>query len=117
MTTSLHPLHTQVEPFGRTVGRPGAVVVQDLPAPAFERLAERSDLFDLVSQAADDGLVEKDPSFSHVVGEVDVAHRLLGQPRAQGLVMGIAHPQSHNMRSWPRSSSRSAPESNRLRIR
>src|SRR5271155_1810312 len=46
-------------PFGRTVGGPGAVVVQDLLGPAFEGVAQGADLCHLVALAADDGLLEE----------------------------------------------------------
>ena len=46
---ALDLLHAQVEALGRTVGGPGAVVVQDLLLPALERVAEGTDLSDVVA--------------------------------------------------------------------
>ncbi len=73
------------------------MVVQDLAAPALECLSERADLFDLVALAPDDGLVEEHAGNLGVLGQVDVAHRLLGQPGAEQLVVGIAvaQPEQH----------------------
>ena len=45
---TLDLLDAQVQTLGRAVGGAGAMVVQDLGAPALERVAERADLFDLV---------------------------------------------------------------------
>ena len=66
------------------------MVVQDLGAPALERVAERADLIDLVALASDDGLVEEHSGNFRILGQVDVAHRLLGQPGPEQLVVGIA---------------------------
>ncbi len=48
---------------------------------------------DLVGGAAGDGLVDEQLGVSAVVGEVDVADRLLAQPGAEQLVMGVTDPQ------------------------
>ena len=62
-----------------------------------ERVAERTDLFDLVALAAGDGLVEKRARPRRPLGEVDVTHRLFGQPGPEQLVVGIAatQPEQH----------------------
>jgi len=80
---TLDLLHAEVEALGRAVGGAGAMVVQDLGAPALERVAERADLIDLVALASDDGLVEEHSGNLRILGQVDVAHRLLGQPRSE----------------------------------
>ena len=91
---TLDLLHAQVEAFGRTVRGAGPVVVQDLGAPTLKGGAERTDLFDLVALAPDNGLVEKHSGNLRILGQVDVAHRLLGQPGTEELVVGIAVAQS-----------------------
>jgi hypothetical protein len=90
---TLDLLDAQVETLGRAVGRPGAVVVQDLGPPALECLSERADLFDLVALASDDGLVEEHSGFLEVIGQVDVADGLLSASHAEHLVVGIAEAQ------------------------
>ena len=55
--------------------------------------------------------------FARVVGQVDVTHRLLGQPAPRSSSWGSPRRSPSSMRSWPRSSSRSEPESKSLRIR
>jgi hypothetical protein len=69
-------------------------MVQDLPPPALQGVAEGDDLLDVVGPAADDGLVEKDGGLLRVVGEIDVTDRLLGQPGTEQLVVRVTEAQS-----------------------
>ena len=87
--SSLDLLYAQVEALGRSVRRSGAVVVQDLGAPALETVAERADLRHLVAVPSDDGLVEEHSGNLWILGQVDVAHRPLGQPGTEEFVVGI----------------------------
>jgi hypothetical protein len=52
---ALDLLHAQVHSVGRTVRRIGAMMVP-IVLPTLERVAEQTNLFDLVALAADDGL-------------------------------------------------------------
>jgi hypothetical protein len=67
------------------------VVGEDLGAPAGERAPERADLRNLVGPTALDGLVEQERGVDRLLGEVDIAHRLLGDPGAEHLLVGVAH--------------------------
>jgi hypothetical protein len=49
-------LGAEVHALGRSVGRTGAVVVQDLAVPARQRVGERSDLGHLVTGTRGDGV-------------------------------------------------------------
>lgn len=90
---AFHFLDEQVESFGGSVRSAGVVVGEDLGLPPAEGTAERSDLFDLVAEAADDGLVDEYGSVGAVVGEVDVTDRfLIGQPGAEHLIGRVADP-------------------------
>jgi hypothetical protein len=70
------------------------VVGEDLAAPRRQGVAERADLIYLVGGAADDGLVEQCRGVGRRVGEVHVAHRLLGQPGTEQFIVGVADAQS-----------------------
>ena len=65
-----------------------------LGPPRRQRVSQRADLVHLVAAAAGDRLVDQDGGFVRVVGQVDVAHRLLSQPGAQHLVVGVADAQT-----------------------
>lgn len=54
--------------------------MEDLAAPGGEGSTKGADLFDVVGGAAGDGLVEQQGGLVNVVGEVQIAYRLLGQP-------------------------------------
>ena len=88
-TGPLDLLHAEVEPLGRAVRGTRSVVVQDLLAPALERVAKGADLIDRVGATSGDGLVEENGGVDDVVGEVDVTDGLLGQPRPEQLVVGV----------------------------
>jgi hypothetical protein len=90
------------------VGDAGGVVVEDLGPPAGEGAPESADLRHRVGGAAGDRLVEQERRVLGVLAQVDLAYRLLGQPGAEHLVLGIAGP------APPR---RSAPLSMSFRIR
>ncbi len=59
--------------------------------------SEGADLLHLVGSAAGDGLVDQGGGIGGVVGQVDVSNRLLCQPCAEQLVMGVpdAKPKQH----------------------
>ncbi len=73
------------------------MVVQDLALPALESVVEGADLLDLVALAADDRLAQERAGLAGPLGQVDVAHRLLGQPGPEELVVGVAptQPEQH----------------------
>jgi hypothetical protein len=62
--------------------------------PSPQRLAERDDLLDVVEEAPGDRLVQQHRRIAHVLAEVDVADRLLGQPRPDHLVVGVTGAQA-----------------------
>lgn len=70
------------------------MVVQDLLAPALERVAEGPDLIDRVGATSGDGLVEENGGVDDVVGEVHVTDGLLGQPRPEQFVVGVTDAES-----------------------
>lgn len=86
---ALDVLDEQVESFGRTVRRAGAVVGEDLAAPPGEGLAERADLGDLVGETPGDRLVQQQRCGVGIVGEVHVPDGLFRQPRAEDFVVGV----------------------------
>ena len=94
VTAALHLLHAQVQPFGRSVGRAGVVVGEDLGPPRSQGLAQRADLGHVVGQAADDGLVQQQRGVGRGVGQVHVAHRFFGQPGAEELVVRVTDAQA-----------------------
>ena len=94
VAAALDLLDAQVQAFRWSVAGAGGVVGQDLVAPGPQRVAETDDLGHVVGEAAGDRLVEQGAGVSRCAGEVDVAHRLLGQPGAQQLVVGIADAQA-----------------------
>ena len=73
------------------------MVVQDLALPALKGVAQGADLLDLVALAPDDRLAQESAGLADTLGQVDIAHRLLGQPGAEELVVGItaAQPEQH----------------------
>ena len=94
MTAAFDLLDAQVQAFGRPVRCAGGVAGEDLGAPRGEGAAQGADLFDLVLGAAGDDLVEEHGGGVGIAGEVDVAHRLFGQPRPEDLVVGVTHAQA-----------------------
>lgn len=94
MPGSFGLLDGQVEGFGGAVGGAGAVMVEDLGAPAPEGVSEAADLGDVVVGAADDRLVEEGGGVVGVVGEVDVSDGFLGQSGAADLVVGVTDSQA-----------------------
>jgi len=50
------------------------VVVQDLGSPPFEGAAQGLDLWDVVSEAAFDGLVQQHSGVGDIVGEIHVSN-------------------------------------------
>ncbi len=94
---TLDLLHAHIEAFCRAVAGTGPVVVQDLGAPTLEGGAERTDLFDLLALAPDDGLVEEHTGNLRILGQADIAHRLLSEPGTEEFVVGVsvAQPQQH----------------------
>ena len=94
MATAFDLLHAEVLALGGPVAGPGAVVVQDLRPPTVERPTQRSDLGYRIFAAAGDRLVEKRRRVLHVIGQVEVSNRLLGQPGTNHLVIGIAETQA-----------------------
>jgi hypothetical protein len=73
------------------------MVSEDLGAPALQGVAERDDLVDLVSEATCDHSVQQHCGLVRIIGEIDVAQVLLGEPRSEDLVVGIAEtkPKGH----------------------
>jgi hypothetical protein len=92
---TLDLLRAQVDALGRAVGTTGPMVVQDLGAPTLECLSERADLFDLVALASDDGLVEQNPGLLGILGQVDIAHRLLTVNRPRLTLVGQPEMEHH----------------------
>ena len=68
------------------------MVGEDLGPPRPEGVAEQRT--SASSLAADDHLVEQRRRVGRSVGELDVAHGLLGQPGAEQLVVGVADTQA-----------------------
>ncbi len=68
---------------------------QDLSSPRREGATQRADLLDVVFGAAGDRLVDEEGGLAGIVGEVDVARRLLGQTGAEHLVVRV--PNAHDM--------------------
>ena len=115
--STLDSLHAQVHAFGGAVGGAGAVVVEDLVAPALEGVAEGADLWHLVA------LARRWPcAAASWRGPRARSGRCRGwtpwPARRRGARRGdrrAARPS--NMRSWPRSSRHSAPFKGSLLIR
>jgi hypothetical protein len=80
---ALDLLDQQVEALGWAVAGAGVVMGEDLGPPRLEGRAERVDLLDVVGRAPGYGLVDERGRDGGIVGEVDVASRFLGQPRAE----------------------------------
>jgi hypothetical protein len=91
---ALDLLHAVVEAFGRSIGGARAVVVHDLLPPTLQGVTEPADLSYLVGPTDRDGLVEELGGLYWIDGEVDVAHRLIGEPFAQELVVRVAKAQT-----------------------
>ncbi len=81
MAAALDPLDAKVQPFGGTVAGAGAMVLEDLAPPSGQGSTKRADLFDVVRGAASDGLVHQQRRLVDVVGEVEIAYRLLSVNR------------------------------------
>jgi hypothetical protein len=81
---------TEVHALGRTVAGAGAVVVEDLRAPSLEGATESTEFGDGILLAADDRLVEEGGRLLHVLGQIHITHRLLGQPGTEHLRGGVA---------------------------
>jgi hypothetical protein len=73
------------------------VVGEDLRAPALERVPEGLHLGYIVVEATGDGLVEEQGGDGGIVGEINVSHRFLRQPRTENMVVGVteAKPEQH----------------------
>jgi hypothetical protein len=92
LTFFTHKLRPSVGPLEAPVGWWFKISVRPL-----EGGAERTDLFDRVALAPDDGLVQEYTGNLRILGQVDVANRLLGQPGTEEFVVGVtvAQPQQH----------------------
>jgi hypothetical protein len=84
-------------------------VGEDLGAPALERVAERDDLGHLVAETADDHQVEARRRLGGVLGEIDVAQVLLGEPGPKASSFGLPRRSPNAIRSTPREFGRCAP--------
>ena len=94
-TGALDLFDTEVLAFGRSVRGPGAVVVQDLASASARRCrrARGSRAPRLRDSRRSPCRGARLPP-RHVVGEIDVADRLLGEPRTEQLVVGVAEAQA-----------------------
>jgi len=94
---ALDLLDKQVHGLGRTVRRTRQVVSEDLGAPSLQGVAERDDLVDLICETAYDHPVQQHCGLAWIIGEIDVAQVLLGEPSSEHLVVGIAEtkPKGH----------------------
>ena len=81
------------------------MVSEDLGAPVLQGVAERDDLVDLIGKATCDHLVQQHGGLVRIIGEIDVAQVLLGEPRSEDFVVGIAETKPFT-RSEPVSSTR-----------
>ena len=105
---TLDPLHAQVHALGRPVGGTGAVMVQDL-VDQRSRVSPRERISGTSSPWHPTMALRSRCGLRRPAGQIDVADRFFGQPAPSSSSWGSPWRSPSSMRSWPRSSRRSAP--------